>query len=255
MLLDRAPAWDKHRTTSFFVGLFSSLLLSHIVLHIETDRPHFDPKIEKVYEDEIIQIPPRTVHKKQKSPIPPPTIEKIHINPELINEIELVDDYDESALDTTTYNTDPEEITAYESAVVEAPPKVEPLTMSEPEDKDNEPLVFAQRMPIFGSCADETTTYAENKLCSDTQLLAYMYKHIRYPAQARELGIEGTVVAEFIVEKDGSTTSISILRSLSGSCDREVLDVIGTLPKWLPGKQNGRPVRILFRVPVKFRLQ
>jgi protein TonB len=85
-------------------------------------------------------------------------------------------------------------------------------------------------------------------------LIAYIAKNTKYPPMARENNIEGTVFISFVVEKDGSVSDVKILRGIGGGCDEEAKRVIKNLPNFAPGRQNGRPVRVQFNVPVKFKL-
>jgi len=71
---------------------------------------------------------------------------------------------------------------------------------------------------------------------------------------ARESGIEGTVYVTFVIERDGSVTDVKILRSIGGGCDDEAIRVVRNMPKWEPGKQRGKPVRVQFNMPIKFTL-
>lgn len=82
----------------------------------------------------------------------------------------------------------------------------------------------------------------------------FLQDNIRYPQMARESGIQGTVYVSFVVERDGSVTDVKILRGIGGGCDEEALRVIMNMPKWEPGKQRGKPVRVQFNMPIKFSL-
>jgi protein TonB len=86
-------------------------------------------------------------------------------------------------------------------------------------------------------------------------LLKWINDHIKYPAIAEENGIQGRVVATFVVERDGSVTDVQIARSVDPSLDKEAIRVLKQMPKWIPGKQNGAPVRVKYTVPVTFKLQ
>ena len=86
----------------------------------------------------------------------------------------------------------------------------------------------------------------------DQLLQEYLANNINYPQQARENGIEGRVFVNFIVEPNGSLSNIQITKSLGGGCDEEALRVVNTMPKWNPGKQNGKPVRVSYIMPIKF---
>jgi protein TonB len=82
----------------------------------------------------------------------------------------------------------------------------------------------------------------------------YLGKNIRYPAIARENNVQGRVVLTFVVERDGSLTDIKVLRSLGSGTDEEAVRVLKASPKWKPGIQNGRPVRVQYSIPVNFTL-
>jgi len=71
---------------------------------------------------------------------------------------------------------------------------------------------------------------------------------------ARESGIQGTVYVTFVVERNGNVTDVKILRGIGGGCDEEALRVVQNMPKWEPGKQRGKPVRVQFNMPIKFTL-
>ena len=86
-------------------------------------------------------------------------------------------------------------------------------------------------------------------------LLKFLAKNIKYPVIAQENGIQGRVVCAFVVNKDGSIVDIEVLRGVDPSLDKEAVRVLGTMPKWKPGKQRGKPVRVKYTVPVMFRLQ
>ena len=89
----------------------------------------------------------------------------------------------------------------------------------------------------------------------DAALMQYLSSHIHYPAVAEENGIQGRVVCTFVVEKNGSITDVRVVRSVDAALDREAQRVIKSMPAWIPGKQNGAPVRVKYTVPVTFRLQ
>ena len=93
-------------------------------------------------------------------------------------------------------------------------------------------------------------------------LLEYLANSIKYPAIARENGIEGTVYIEFLIAKDGSVTDANVKRGIrsnsnngDGGCNEEALRVINAMPKWIPGRHEGKPIKIKHTLPVKFKLQ
>jgi len=84
--------------------------------------------------------------------------------------------------------------------------------------------------------------------------IKYLSENIQYPALARDAGIEGIVYVVFVVDTNGSITDPRILRGIGGGCDEEVIRLIKGMPKWIPGFQRGKPVRVQFNMPVKFSL-
>ncbi|MBV5315494.1 MAG: energy transducer TonB [Prolixibacteraceae bacterium] len=89
----------------------------------------------------------------------------------------------------------------------------------------------------------------------DAALLNFLSQNIKYPAIAADNGIMGRVTVNFVVNKDGSISEARILRSVDQALDKEALRVVYSMPKWKPGKQSGKPVRVSFSVPINFVLQ
>ncbi len=87
-----------------------------------------------------------------------------------------------------------------------------------------------------------------------SSLSEFFQKNLVYPQEAIDANIEGAVIASFIVEKDGSVSNINIIRGLGHGCDKEVIRLIKIMPKWTPGKKDGKPVRVKLNIPVKFSL-
>lgn len=117
---------------------------------------------------------------------------------------------------------------------------------------DAELFKVVEEMPYFAGCED--LPKAERKACGDKKMLEFIYQNLRYPAQARENGVEGTVVVSFIVEKNGKITEPKIVREIGSGCGDEVLRVVNLMPAWVPGKQRGEAVRVQFNLPVRFKL-
>jgi len=89
----------------------------------------------------------------------------------------------------------------------------------------------------------------------DAELMKFLSTHIKYPVVAEENGIQGRVIATFVVERDGSISDVKVIKSVDPSLDKEAIRVLKSMPKWIPGKQNGAAVRVKYTVPVTFRLQ
>ena len=86
-------------------------------------------------------------------------------------------------------------------------------------------------------------------------LMQYLSSNIKYPVVAEENGVQGRVVCTFVVERDGSITDVRVIKSVDPSLDKEAVRVVKSMPKWIPGKQNGSAVRVKYTLPVTFRLQ
>ncbi len=86
-------------------------------------------------------------------------------------------------------------------------------------------------------------------------MYAWLSDNIVYPPAASEEGIQGRVVVEFVVGKDGSITNARVVRTRHPALDKEALRVIKAMPNWIPGRHNGQPVKVTYTLPVTFKLQ
>ncbi|MGB3547784.1 MAG: TonB family protein [Saprospiraceae bacterium] len=116
----------------------------------------------------------------------------------------------------------------------------------------------AQEAPRFPACEDIDTTAAVLSQCADRALLEYVYRRSLYPDAARTAGIQGTVVAQFVVEADGSITQPAIIRDPGGDLGPTVLRTVQNMAqevRWVPARKDGKPVRYRYTLPIKFRLE
>ena len=86
-------------------------------------------------------------------------------------------------------------------------------------------------------------------------MMDFVAQNVQYPKEAMEKEISGRVLVGFIVEKDGSISETEIVKGIGGGCDEEAVRVVKAMPKWKPGKQKGKPVRVHFMLPLTFKLQ
>lgn len=112
--------------------------------------------------------------------------------------------------------------------------------VNENTDEENKIYDVVEQMPQYPGGKDK--------------LLQYLSMSIRYPKEAEMAGVQGRVIGNFIVEKDGSITGARIDKSVDKSLDAEALRIINEMPKWKPGMQNGKPVRVKYMVPITFRI-
>ncbi len=108
--------------------------------------------------------------------------------------------------------------------------------------------------PHMLACTDVKDNKAR-EACSTKLMLETMYKNIKYPADAREYGIEGIVVVTFIIDKSGEMTDVYIDRGLCESIKKECLRAVKSIPEWAPGMQRGKIVRVQYNLPIKFKLE
>ena len=87
------------------------------------------------------------------------------------------------------------------------------------------------------------------------ELMTFLKDNIQYPKAAQDKKVQGRVIVQFVVEKDGTPTEFNVLRSIDPDLDKEALRVLGEMPKWKPGMQKGQAVRVKYTVPVNFKLQ
>jgi protein TonB len=113
-------------------------------------------------------------------------------------------------------------------------------------------------MPRFPGCEDAGSK-EEIKKCAEDKLIQYVYKNLKYPAIAKENGIDGKVYIQFVVSETGDVKNAKIVRDIGAGCGEAALKVVESMnnmpQKWIPGKQRGRPVQVLFTLPIQFRLE
>jgi len=109
------------------------------------------------------------------------------------------------------------------------------------EEEDNVVFQVVETMPSFPG--------------GDAALFKFLNDNIKYPVIAQENGIQGRVICQFVVNRDGSIVDVEVVRSVDPSLDKEAVRVIKAMPRWAPGKQRGKAVRVKYTLPVNFRLQ
>ena len=221
----KSPKADLESKKIIYTQLRLIIALAVILLAFEWKS--YDKSIEgfgeRIVEDVQEELIPIT-EQKVKPPPPPPPKKVVQINI-VKDDVEVEEDLliDAEADETT-------EIEEYIAIEVE-------------EEVVDEAAIFTvvESMPEFkGGMAE---------------LYAYLGSNIKYPVMAKESGIQGKVYVTFVVERDGSITDVKVLRGIGGGCDEEAIRVVQTLPRWKPGKQRGKPVRVQYNLPVRFTLQ
>ncbi len=116
------------------------------------------------------------------------------------------------------------------------------------------PLASASRHPIYRGCGDNDEK--KERKCTDKRIGRYIKKNLKYPEEALRKKIEGTVIVEFIVEKNGRVSGVQYRNDIGGGCAKEAVRLVQRLPKFKPGQNAlGQPIRVKYRLPVKFELR
>lgn len=211
-----------------FIFTQIGLILALAVIFLAFEWKSYDKTVEgfedRVVEDvqeEMVEI---TIQKQKPPPPPPP--KKVVVLNVVEDDIEVEDDIQ--------IDVEADQETEMEEYV--------PVEVEEEVVEEEAPIfIVVESMPEFPGGIEK--------------LYAYLQANMKYPQMARESGIQGTVYVTFVVEKDGSVTDIKVLRGIGGGCDEEAIRVVRSMPKWNPGKQRGKPVRVQYNLPVRFILQ
>lgn len=227
MEIKKSPKADLEgkKTTWLLIGFVLILAVMFVAFEwTERDKQvTTDSGVEMpIFEEEMIPI---TEQEEPKQAPPPPEAPKVE---EVLQIAENDADVQETTIQSSEENNQAVEI-KYVAPVVE----------EEPEEA--EIFMVVEEMPEFpGGMAE---------------CLKFLGKNIKYPTIAQENGVQGRVIVQFVVNQDGSIVDPVVVRSVDPYLDKEALRVIKTMPKWKPGKQRGKAVRVKYTVPVTFKLQ
>ena len=209
------------------------------------------PYIKKLFESEEevvistkttrytdLALPP-PIDKNQPLPpkveLPPPVKEAIKFLPPKVTEKEVVEEIptidDLKPIDIASETTEGTGEVIFDEVVEEA---------VEPAEDPNKVYMIVEQQPEFPGGV--------------TAMMKFISQNMRYPATARRMGTEGSVFVEFVVDQAGNITSAKTIKGIGAGCDEEAVRVINKMPAWKPGKQNGKPVRVRFVLPLKFVL-
>jgi periplasmic protein TonB len=213
--------------TIFLMGVSIPLIASYMSeVKYVNEKKDIEIEIGKVKIKTEIKLPEAPKAIEKKVPVYRPPV--VTTNPE-----EVTGDLD--VLMSLSVNRNPNDTGTID--VPEDKPKIDVI-----EDKAEEPpLPVVAEMPEFPG--------------GDEGRIKFFFDNIKYPEMARQIGIQGKVFYTFVVEKDGSISNIKLLRGIGAGCDEEAERVLALMPKWKPGRQNGREVRVQFNLPIAFILK
>ena len=228
MEVKKSPKADleNKKTTNLLIGAIMILA----VLFVGFEWSERDKKVstdtgiaDVVFEEEIIPI---TEQEQPKQAPPPPEAPKVE---EVLEIVENDADVQESTIQASDDTQQAVEV------------KYTPVEVEEEEVEEQQIFQVVEEMPEFpGGMAE---------------CMKGLGKNIKYPTISQENGVQGRVIVQFVVNRDGSIVDPVVVRGVDPYLDKEALRVISMMPKWKPGKQRGKAVRVKYTVPVMFRLQ
>ena len=214
---------EKDKLVYVLMGLVFVLSLVYVALEwTEKEVTKYEVTDTEFLFEEEVEI--QQTSQETPPPPPPPAVQEV----EVLNVVE--DNVETESIEVNTEETEQELVIA---APVEAPVE---------EEEEEVVFVVVESMPEFPG--------------GQQALFKYLSENVKYPVIAQENGIQGRVICQFVVNKDGSIVDVEVVRSGGDpSLDKEAVRVIKSMPKWKPGKQRGKAVRVKYTVPVNFKLQ
>ena len=219
----------------FQIGLVSILLLTYLAIELKTYDKQIEAMTMAIDDAFLDEEVPMTQHLNTPPPPPPPPPPAA---PEVIKVVENNKVVEETKMQTT--ETNQKEIVKV-AAVVEVEDEV---------DVDV-PFSVIEDVPLFPGC--EKVSKDQQRDCFNQKIQEHIKKNFQYPEVAQEMGIQGRVNVMFTIDKDGSITNVK-MRGPDANLEKEAARIISKLPRMIPGKQRGKPVRVPFSVPITFRL-
>lgn len=216
---------EKGKSRWLFMGLM--VALSFMFVSFEWTERNVTYAISDLVNDPDFfeDLVPVTYNQEKPLPPPPPPVA---INPE---ELTIVDDKS-TEREGDIAASDPTDA-----------PVIIPTPIEVPEEtvEEETEFIIVEEMPMFGS--------------GTADLMKYLSANIKYPTVSAEQGVQGKVVVQFVVGTHGEILNPVVVKSVDPYLDKEAIRVISTMPKWKPGKQRGKAVRVKYTVPVVFKLQ
>lgn len=213
---------EARKTIFFEIGLVLVLALVYFSLNAKSYEQRKATLVQQQVQNTPEEMVPITEQKVKPPPPPPPKqVTQIKI---VSNDVKIDDNVD------IDVNAD------MNTQVAQYTPPVQ--------EED------VQEQPIFTVVEDKPSFPG-----GEAALMKFLATHINYPALAKESGIQGRVFISFVVEPSGNIDHVKVLRGIGGGCDEEAIRVVKSMPKWNPGKQRGKPVRVAFTLPINFKLE
>ena len=228
MELKKNPKADleKRRGLYLEIGLVVILVAALVAFEVKT----YDKEEKEQFERQVSEEQEEIVIQTQQEELPPPPPPEA---PEVTTEFEVVEDEAEIKNELVVNA----EVTDDTKNIEITPVKIE----EEEEEEETQIFTVVENDPEFPGGMEA--------------LYKFLRDNIKYPQLARDNNITGRVYVTFVVERDGSIANPRVLKDIGGGCGAEAVRVVKSMPKWTPGKQRGKAVRVQFNLPVSFNLQ
>lgn len=191
------------------------------------------------------EIPEENKIKQETAPPPPPLKTTVQfVPPKIAKDEEVRDDQEMKAQDEileTKIQISVADVKGTSDKGVDIAELREHKVIVEEKPVEEKPFVTVEQMPTFPG--------------GEMEMQKYIANNLKYPVVAQESGIQGRVTVRFVVSKTGAIENVTVIRGIDPSCDKEAIRVVKSMPKWVPGKQNGLNVPVYFTLPIVFRLK
>ena len=235
MEVKKNPKADLNRDSGLFfvIGLALALFITWRALEHKT-YPSEEQFVEilEVTEDLKEEVP---ITETINTPPPPPPPQA----PEIIEIVEDAAEIEETVIESTEIN---------QETVVEEVVKVDDVEVAELEEEISVPFSVIENVPIFPGC-ENLTDNEERKACFQDKVQEHIIREFKYPPVAIELGIQGRVYVQFVIDTQGHITNVRT-RGPDVGLEQEAARIMASLPQMTPGKQRGRAVRVPYNIPV-----
>ena len=228
MELKKNPKADLEKRRGLYLQIGLVVILAAALMALEVKS--YDKEEKEQFVREASEEQEEIIIQTQQDELPPPPPPE---QPEVTTEFEVVED-DKEITNELVVDAEVKE----ETKNIEITPVV---VEEEEEEEEQQIFTVVENDPEFPGGMDA--------------LYKYLAQNIKYPQLARDNNITGRVYVTFVVERDGSITGCRVLRDIGGGCGQEAIRVVKSMPKWTPGKQRGKAVRVQFNLPVNFNLQ
>ena len=243
----RRDSAARHNKAMLIVTILAIVvILLPLIIRFVAPKKEAEEKMTEV--TTLSKLPPAEVKqeefKKPDAPPPPPLKSSLKFTAPVIKKDEEVRDEDEiksqHELAETKVTISIADVKGNDEEHGKDIADLKQVVTQAPEEEEK---VFdmVEQMPTFPGGTNE--------------LMKYIADHLKYPTIAQENGVEGRVICQFVVSSDGRVRDAKVVKTLDPYCDKEAIRVIMSMPKWIPGKQNGKAVSVKYTVPIVFRLQ